>query len=287
MCIDGEKSPHHNKKGKDVINGDDLRAMRLKAGISQETMSKKLECDRKTVINYELGVSDIPSKKLFRWFQCCQLDFSALLRQIKEVRNQTYNNKSKLIDFISLVLLISLVLGPKVTAEIYMAIIAITAFYGAIKKDPNVLHIALILLFVNLVNYIIFAFGIIDLSTAGKNRVLHGSLIYGVQLIISVTSVIILIFRVQLSRILSHSKKIELTYFDGLFHWIFIYLSMIYILAIIELFARHTFGLHSITIIHYNFTSLVYIGWAMSCALLLTMIISTEKKSNLQESDSH
>lgn len=191
-----------------------------------------------------------------------------------------------ILTIISIATFYIMVGNPKITLEIYIATVALTACYGAIKKDPNVLHIALILLFVNLVDYVIFAFGIIDLSTTGKNRVLHGTLIYGVQLIISVTSVIILIFRVQLSRMLSHSKKIELTYFDGLFHWIFIYLSIIYMLAIIELCARHIFGLHSVTIIHYNFTSLVYIGWAMSCALLLTMIISTEQKSNLQESDS-
>ncbi|CAM4106437.1 hypothetical protein [Pseudoalteromonas byunsanensis] len=32
-----------------MINGDDLRLMRLKAGISQQAMSQKLECDRNLV----------------------------------------------------------------------------------------------------------------------------------------------------------------------------------------------------------------------------------------------
>ncbi|AUJ69005.1 helix-turn-helix domain-containing protein [Pseudoalteromonas sp. NC201] len=49
-----------------MINGDDLKAMRRKAGISQEQMAKKLGCDRKTISNYELDVSDIRSKQLFQ-----------------------------------------------------------------------------------------------------------------------------------------------------------------------------------------------------------------------------
>lgn len=99
MCIGGEKSPHHNKKGKDVINGDDLRAMRLKAGISQETMSKKLECDRKTISNYELGVSDIRSKELFKWLLYCKIDTDSLLNQIRGLNcDVSSSSKSKLQD---------------------------------------------------------------------------------------------------------------------------------------------------------------------------------------------
>ncbi|OHU87430.1 hypothetical protein BET10_08285 [Pseudoalteromonas amylolytica] len=187
---------------------------------------------------------------------------------------------SQLITLIIFALTIFYILvgNPKITSEIYVTTIALTALYGLIRKEPNVLHIALILMFINLVEYIIFAYGIIDLSTAGKNRILHGVLIFGTHLLITVTSVILLIFRVQISRVLSRSTKIELTYFDGLFHWTFIYLALVSLLGLVEHLARHVLGFHSITIIYYNFTSLVYIGWAVSCALLLTMVIVTEKK---------
>ncbi|MCF6434536.1 helix-turn-helix transcriptional regulator [Pseudoalteromonas sp. MMG022] len=270
-----------------MISGDDLRSMRLKAGISQQAMSQKLECDRKTVINYELGVSDIPSKLLFKWFQCCKLDLSALMNQIKAVRGEASGNgQSNLLDFVTLVLILSPLWGPKIMMEIYIAAITLTACYGAVKKELNVLHIALILLFINLVDYIVFAFGIVDLSTEGKDEILHGSLVYGVQLLISIFAIVMLILRVQISRAFSNSSKIELTYFDGLFHWTFIYLSLIYVLAIVELFVRYRLEMHSVTIIHDNFKSLVYIGWAISCALLLTMVIVTEQKNKLQKADS-
>ncbi|MBQ4850561.1 helix-turn-helix transcriptional regulator [Pseudoalteromonas sp. MMG012] len=77
-----------------MINGDDLRAMRVNAGISQDAMAKKLRCDRKTIINYEFGVSDIRSKQLFLWFLYCKIDAEALLNEIKQIHNLT-NGKEK------------------------------------------------------------------------------------------------------------------------------------------------------------------------------------------------
>ncbi|CAM4048960.1 helix-turn-helix domain-containing protein [Pseudoalteromonas byunsanensis] len=77
-----------------MINGDDLRAMRVNARISQEAMAKKLRCDRKTIINYELGVSDIRSKQLFMWLLYCKIDSGSLLSEIKQIRDQV-NSKEK------------------------------------------------------------------------------------------------------------------------------------------------------------------------------------------------
>ncbi|WP_335339077.1 MULTISPECIES: helix-turn-helix domain-containing protein [Pseudoalteromonas] len=95
-----EKSPHYNKKGKkDVIDGDDLKAMRKNAGISQELMAKKLECDRKTISNYEQGVSDIKSRQLFRWLMLCKIDTRSLLNEIRQISGSlNRHDASKLQD---------------------------------------------------------------------------------------------------------------------------------------------------------------------------------------------
>ncbi|CAM3845107.1 helix-turn-helix domain-containing protein [Pseudoalteromonas maricaloris] len=77
-----------------MINGDDLKAMRKKAGISQEQMAKKLGCSLKTITNYELDVSDIRSKLLFQWFMYCKIDAKSLLNQIKEL-SSTMNGSEK------------------------------------------------------------------------------------------------------------------------------------------------------------------------------------------------
>ncbi|TMP39688.1 helix-turn-helix domain-containing protein [Pseudoalteromonas rubra] len=68
-----------------MIDGDDLKAMRKNAGISQELMARKLECDRKTISNYEQGVSDIKSKQLFRWLMLCKIDTRSLLNEIRQI----------------------------------------------------------------------------------------------------------------------------------------------------------------------------------------------------------
>ncbi|WP_335339072.1 helix-turn-helix domain-containing protein [Pseudoalteromonas rubra] len=73
--------------------------MRKNAGISQELMARKLECDRKTISNYELGVSDIKSKQLFLWFMHCKIDTRTLLNQIRLISsNMNSTNESKLQD---------------------------------------------------------------------------------------------------------------------------------------------------------------------------------------------
>ncbi|TMP45206.1 XRE family transcriptional regulator [Pseudoalteromonas citrea] len=76
-----------------MIDGDDLRAMRVNAGISQDRMAKKLNCDRKTIINYELGVSDIRSKQLFMWLVYCKIDSGSLLNEIKQIRDHVNQTK--------------------------------------------------------------------------------------------------------------------------------------------------------------------------------------------------
>ncbi|QTL37433.1 helix-turn-helix domain-containing protein [Pseudoalteromonas viridis] len=82
-----------------MIDGDDLKAMRKNAGISQELMAKKLECDRKTISNYEQGVSDIKSKQLFRWLMLCKIDTKSMLNQIRQISGGVDSAKgSKLQD---------------------------------------------------------------------------------------------------------------------------------------------------------------------------------------------
>ncbi|WP_046004687.1 helix-turn-helix domain-containing protein [Pseudoalteromonas rubra] len=81
-----------------MIDGDDLKAMRKNAGISQELMAKKLECDRKTISNYEQGVSDIKSKQLFRWLMLCKIDTRSLLNQIKSVGGDLSSSSSEIKD---------------------------------------------------------------------------------------------------------------------------------------------------------------------------------------------
>lgn len=71
-----------------MINGDDLKAMRTQAGITQAQMASKLSCDRKTIINYELGVGEPKMGQLFKWLVICRVDVKPVINQIAGIRDK-------------------------------------------------------------------------------------------------------------------------------------------------------------------------------------------------------
>ncbi|WP_249348581.1 helix-turn-helix domain-containing protein [Pseudoalteromonas citrea] len=263
-----------------MINGEDLKAIRIRASITQQTMANRLDVDRKTIINYELGVSDIPSKKLFSWLRYCKLDTAVLLKQIKNIREDAKNSgKAKLLDFVTLAFIFSQLWNPDIVTQLYLFLLVVCTAYAVCTKNINMAHITGFILFTYSINYFIFQAGLINYITPETNKLLQGTIIYGTHLLFSLVLVLILIFRVQLSRLLSQSKNIELTHFDGLYHWIFIYTSTVYLLALLENVAWSYFEMKSWTLIYDNFEGLVYIAWAVSCGALLTMMICSSKNN--------
>jgi transcriptional regulator with XRE-family HTH domain len=267
-----------------MINGEDLKALRERASITQQTMARRLGVDRKTIINYELGVSDIPSKKLFSWLTYCKLDTSVLLTQIQNIREDAKSSgKAKLLDFVTVAFIFSQLWSPEIITQLYLFLLAVCTTYAAYTKNINMMHINGFILFIYIINYFIFQVGLINYITPEANKLLQGTIIYGAHLLFSLALVLILIFRVQLSRLLSQSKSIELTHFDGIFHWIFLYTSTIYLLALLENVAWSYFEIKSWTLIYDNFEGLVYIAWALSCGALLTMVICSSKDNRRDE----
>ena len=261
-----------------MITGEDLKAMRLNAGMTQQTMSKKLSCDRRTIHNYELGVSDIPASRLFLWLQCCKLDLSALLNQIKVIRGQAIDNgNSKLLNLISLMLVVGPLWHQKIITPIYLCLLTLCTLYGIYKKDINIIHIAGFIFISTAISNILFETGIINPITPEENGIPQSFFIYGTQFLFNFITVLILIFRVEISRILSNSKKVTLTYFDGIFHWFFLYMAFINLLAFVEEVAWSHFDMKSWTLIYDNFEGLIYIAWALCCGTLLTMMITSAK----------
>ena len=261
-----------------MIDGDDLKAMRLNAGITQQGMSKKLECDRRTIHNYELGVSDIPSSRLFQWLKFCKLDLGSLLNQIKEVRSESsINGTSKLLDFMSAIIIFGTLWNYLIAAPLYLLLLATCTAYGVYVKNTNITHISAFILVLSALNFTLFSTGMINDMTNAENELLQGNIVFGVQLFFNFMIATLLIFRVQLSRKISNAKDIKLTYFDGILHWIYLYISVIYLLGLIENIGWAYFELKSWTFIFNNIKELIYVAWALCFSTLLTMIISTIK----------
>ncbi|MBQ4838990.1 helix-turn-helix domain-containing protein [Pseudoalteromonas luteoviolacea] len=71
-----------------MISGNDLKAMRKKAGLTQKQMADKLNITRETVSNYELGVGEPRTGHFFKWLFYCKVDAKALLNQIKSISDE-------------------------------------------------------------------------------------------------------------------------------------------------------------------------------------------------------
>ncbi|MDK1290328.1 helix-turn-helix domain-containing protein [Pseudoalteromonas umbrosa] len=76
-----------------MISGDDLKAMRKKAGFTQKQMADKLNITRETVSNYELGVGEPRMSHFFKWLAYCKIDINPLMIQISNVSSKLNDPK--------------------------------------------------------------------------------------------------------------------------------------------------------------------------------------------------
>ncbi|MBQ4864642.1 hypothetical protein J8L98_23440 [Pseudoalteromonas sp. MMG013] len=163
---------------------------------------------------------------------------------------------------------------------------AVFLIYGVSRKEPNIIHISVILLTLNILEYIIYGTQIIDWSNGSfESNVVRGVLLYGVQLIIALTSFGLFIFRVSISRAISDSKKIRPLEQDSFITWSFLYLCIIYILALVESLSYNLLNSTLFSFIYSNYEPLVYIGWSLISASLITTAICHEKDLKKQVSD--
>ncbi|MBQ4850718.1 hypothetical protein [Pseudoalteromonas sp. MMG012] len=184
-----------------------------------------------------------------------------------------------LLSIISLAFFYIQLWDDRIVMSLYLSLLGMCIAYGAFKKDINITHIAGFIFILTTISHAIFEMGLINNITPDENKLLQIVLVFGTQILFTLITATVLIFRVQLSRLLSKSKNIELTHFDGIFHWFFIYMAVINFLALIEDVMYNYFEMKSWTLIYDNFEGLIYIAWALNCGTLVAMMI-TSKKSN-------
>ncbi|KAF7764430.1 hypothetical protein PCIT_b0430 [Pseudoalteromonas citrea] len=181
--------------------------------------------------------------------------------------------KSQLIlgIIISLSIFYTIIENAHVSTYIYMIIIASNLIFSICRKNINAYHICILLLTINTLGYLLFGLGAIEPLLMEGNKVANGLIFYGLQLALNILMFFAFIFRVQISRLFSNSKEIYLNDFDGLFHWVFLYFSLISALALIEFILRLVFNLNFLKILYDNYENLVYVGWSVTTGLLFTM----------------
>ncbi|MBQ4812706.1 hypothetical protein J8M20_15205 [Pseudoalteromonas luteoviolacea] len=188
---------------------------------------------------------------------------------------------SILITVIALVAFYIQIDNPVYIFQFYLSVLTFCFLFGAINKEPNICHISLMLAFIAVAEYSLFATGVIDLGQHDDNYLIIGTIVFGLQLLINIFAVLLFVFRIQISRFFSSSSKIILTDFDGLFHWLFIAAGVVNILALIENSLRNALGWHSLTFIYDTYEIYGYAIIALTCGLLLTMLILKVKNRQL------
>ncbi|AOT10048.1 hypothetical protein [Pseudoalteromonas luteoviolacea] len=171
--------------------------------------------------------------------------------------------------------------NPSKVIHLYISTLAFCFTFGIYKNEPNIYHISIILFLIAISEHLIFSYGLVNLGKNNDNYLVVGTVVFGIQLLINLFAIILFIFRVQISRLFSSSSKIILTDFDGLFHWVFIAASFMNILALIENALRNGLGWLSLTFFYDIYPTFGYALIAVTCGLLLTMVIIQLKNKQL------
>lgn len=188
-------------------------------------------------------------------------------------------NSSKLIILLVLTFFFyTFISNPDITSVIFIASITLCMTYGIIRKESNLSHISCFIMLLYSVEYItidIYYTAIIDVFIQKTTIALF---YYGYQMLFAFSAFIIFIFRVQISRVISDSKKIKLTPFDNIIPWIYIYNFIVTLLHTIDYYLDERYQIKSLSFAYYFYEELLYFGMSMIITTLVSMVIYHEKE---------
>ncbi|MBQ4844721.1 helix-turn-helix transcriptional regulator [Pseudoalteromonas sp. MMG005] len=256
-----------------MLDGKDLKSIRKNAGISQTEMAKKLDCDRKTVINYEQGVCEPKTSQLFRWLNLCKIDLKPLASQIRNFK-----------ECIFLLLTIPL-MSTDLVSYCYLGIVSLCIVYGVYRKEWNIVHISLFVISLYTLEYTLIDYFYAYTKTLFSSTLITACLHFGFQIAFTLLSFLVFTFRVQISRCISNSGGIKRTPFDNLLVFIYVYTGFILLLSISEYILYNVYKVEFLSFIYNHFEKFIYLGMAAIATTLYSMVICHEKDLKKQISD--
>ncbi|MBQ4864643.1 helix-turn-helix transcriptional regulator [Pseudoalteromonas sp. MMG013] len=253
-----------------MLDGNDLKSIRKNAGISQTEMAKKLDCDRKTVINYEQGVCEPKTSQLFRWLNVCKIDLKPLAIQIRNFKE-------------SIFLLFTIPLLPVVViSNVYSGLIVICTLYGLIRKTTNIIQMSIMFLVIYNFEHRLIRLLSPKLQDLGLSAISIATIHYSFQITMSLLALSLFSFRVKITKSIHKNTKVSLTIFDKITPWIYIYLTCLAILAAIEYMVNYMYNFTHLSFIYDYYEELNYAAMLVIIWLMLTMVVSHEKSLNKQ-----
>ncbi|TMO61226.1 helix-turn-helix transcriptional regulator [Pseudoalteromonas aurantia] len=242
-----------------MLDGNDLKSVRKNAGISQTDMAKKLDCDRRTIINYEQGVCEPKASQLFRWLSACKIDLKPLASQLQAMKNSTF------------ILLTVAYFTPDIMMSSYVAILGLFLVFGIFRRSSSITFTAIILLLTNLLEYASFQILVNFLAGLENKTAWHSSSIFLSQSLLSIFALMILINQKRIIKCtFLHSWKSSYSY-SLVLTMTFAYFTALTAAAAVELILNRQYAFKSFNFIYTYYESFVYFGWAVVIATLITM----------------
>ncbi|TMP42279.1 hypothetical protein CWB96_17845 [Pseudoalteromonas citrea] len=250
-----------------MLDGSDLKSVRKNAGISQTDMAKKLDCDRRTIINYEQGVCEPKTSQLFRWLSVCKIDLKPLAAQLQGMKNSI------------LILFTIAYFTPDIMMSSYVAILGLFLVFGIIRKSSSITFAAVTLLLTSLLEYTSLQILVSFLAGLENKTAWHSSSIFLSQSLLSFFALIIFINQKRIIKCtFLHSWKHSYSY-SLVLTMSFAYFTALTAAAAVEFILNRQYAFKNFNFIYTYYESLVYFGWAVVIATLITMALEDLKQN--------
>ncbi|TMO61225.1 helix-turn-helix domain-containing protein [Pseudoalteromonas aurantia] len=249
-----------------MLDGNDLKSVRKNAGISQTDMAKKLDCDRRTIINYEQGVCEPKASQLFRWLSVCKIDLKPLASQLQHFKESIF------------VLFALPFISPEIVSAGYVGVIALCVLYGLFRKSVNITHMAIMFCVIYTFEYIITTLITSELKSLGASKYVIANSHFTFQICTSILALFVFKNRVRISLYILESTKVTETFFDNMATWIYVYHTFIAVLLAIEYTIDHKYNIKHLSFIYEHYEKFADAAMILAIWLLITMIICHEKE---------
>ncbi|TMP42277.1 hypothetical protein CWB96_17835 [Pseudoalteromonas citrea] len=249
-----------------MLDGSDLKSVRKNAGISQTDMAKKLDCDRRTIINYEQGVCEPKTSQLFSWLSACNIDLKPLASQLQHFKESIF------------VLFALPMISAATSSNIYSFIVLLCIMYAVVRKNINIAQISTLLFVIYNFEYRIITLLKTILVEHNYSAISIATIHYSFQILMATFSLVIFSKRIKISKYILNKMKVSPTIADQVLPWIYIYLLTLAIISAIEYGLNYKLNFKHLAFVYDYYEQLNYVAMLSIICLLFTMIVRHEKE---------
>ncbi|MEC4088458.1 hypothetical protein [Pseudoalteromonas rubra] len=151
---------------------------------------------------------------------------------------------------------------------------------GVRLKDVNLCGLTGLALFPIIYENLLFSTGLISLTSETQNRLFQNSLIFGLHFIKELILLVLLIYRMEITKRLFPTRNIYYTFADTLLPWLCLLTAIFSFLALFENYLRNGRG-YDITLFFYAFEVTGYLFYSSVCGILLVLTVITYQQQRL------